>query len=160
MSVIADLSAVEVADALGLDALQRELVMFRSAGVVAPPSWVPVSRMVRARLGQLRVVERLRDLFGDEQRQYERSSMRLPAKLYLVDHRAARLVTKDVSRGGARLVLAQPGRLVPLASKTVRVDIPQLHVRNVAARVVHENAAAQELGVAFLSPLPARRLSR
>ncbi len=170
--VVADLSGLEVADALGVAALQELLSRFTRASAVLPPPWAQAAHLVRTNLHGVELVERLSDLarpYGAERRRHPRVAARNPAELDLGEGRLLQaVVTRDISRGGARLAEVREERalgateLQALVPDRVRIAIEELDVTNTPARIVHASIGSLALGVAFLSPprLPLRRLAQ
>jgi hypothetical protein len=167
---VADLSGLEVADALGVEALRRELSRFAHASVVLPPPWVQACMLVRAHLAGFHLVERSKDLdtsSGAERRRHPRIVPRFPATIDLGGGRRLTAVTEDVSRGGARFSGVRNGRVLgaaelsTLVGQSIWITIAFLRMRSVRAQVVRVSGRPLGLGVAFqcLGPDPLRRIA-
>ncbi len=96
--------------------------------------------------------------YGAERRQHPRIAARYPAELDLGEGRLLQAVTRDISRGGARLAEVREERalsaaeLQALVADRVRIAIGELGVTNTPARIVHACKGSLAVGVAFLSP--------
>jgi hypothetical protein len=61
--VLADLTALDRADSIGVEALRKQLGRFRSASALLPAPWALASHLVRAHLGEhVLLAERMSDL--------------------------------------------------------------------------------------------------
>jgi len=168
--VVADLSGLEVADDLGLEALGQFLSRFVEASVVLPPPWTQACRVVHAHLTGPRLLERLSELerpAGAERRRHRRVVPRFLATLDLGNGRVLDAVAADLSRGGARFAEVRNSRVLnaaeleALVGRPLHITIADLGVRHTSARVVHLYGRPLGLGVTFrrLGPGPLRRIA-
>ena len=161
-SVVADLSALEVCDSCGVDALQSALARFASASIVAPSRWTQARTIVLGALGNVRSVERATDVpvgVGPERRKHARLLPRTVATLAVDGARALEATIEDVSYGGARLSRIRGDHalddreLEALVGRRIRVEVPELRLADRAARIMHVRREPSGLGIAFDEPL-------
>ena len=154
-SAIADLSGLEVADALGVEALERALSAFSDVSIISPPPWTQACSFVHAYLAGVRLVERPGEIDREDRRRFTRTPTQLPALLDFLDERPLRGVTVDLSRGGACVSAVANGAtldargLKALVGAKVRLTIEGVGVRDTPAQVVRVCADPLGLGIAF-----------
>lgn len=160
---VADLSGLEVADALGVEALREVLSHFTRASAVVPPPWTQACAAVHAYLAGIHLFERLPDLamvYVAERRHHLRIVPRFTAMLDLEGGHLLHATTEDVSQGGARFSEVRDGvpldgaDLDALIGDPIRVTIARLGVRNTLARVVRTCQRPLGMGVAFRRQRP------